>query len=65
MFIARKCKVLDFKMEIKHLIPYASKTIVSSNSTIMTKVLWFRNPKKKWFSEVKLAEVKMNLIWNC
>ena len=63
-------------MDIKYLIPHPSETIqhlsiqqlskkfnVNSDSTIVAKVLRFKNIKK-WFSEVKLVEMKMNLILN-
>ena len=71
VFFVSKCQALDFKMEVKYLIPYASETIILTTSPdlVWIRRLWQRyyslETFKNWFSEVKLAETKMNLILNC
>lgn len=70
MFFIRKCKVLLFKMEIKYLTSNSSETMVLT--TFLTLVSIRRSWKKyyslealkKYISEVKLAQMKMNLILN-
>ena len=63
MFFVSKCKVLEFKMEVKYLISkslrnYDSDNIsdFNSDSTIMAKALQFRNPKMIFRSEISSNE---------
>ena len=63
--------MLHFKMEMKYLISNPSETMVLKTSSTLVRIRrsWQKYYSlavlKKWFSDVKLAQMTKNLILNC